>query len=163
MAVTRVVVALIAAAVIVVAIIAAIYLGGSPGTCPTYTAGPGRLDLRVVSDSNGTTISGAQVTATSISASYIAACAQGPSTTVKFTTSSAEWYPLNALDWPSEFSVVVAYSGQSYSFNVGVPVMDMVCVSLTSLRARRTPRTPGSRTPALRRQRLRPLRPGRHQ
>jgi hypothetical protein len=103
MAVTRVVVALIAAAVIVVAIIAAIYLGGSPGTCPTYTAGPGRLDLRVVSDSNGTTISGAQVTATSISASYIAACAQGPSTTVKFTTSSAEWYPLNASDWPSGF------------------------------------------------------------
>jgi hypothetical protein len=132
MAVTRVVVALIAAAVIVVAIIAAIYLGGSPGTCPTYTAGPGRLDLRVVSDSNGTTISGAQVTATSISASYIAACAQGPSTTVKFTTSSAEWYPLNASDWPSGFSVVVAYSGQSYSFNVGVPVMDMVCASLYS-------------------------------
>jgi hypothetical protein len=130
-AVTRVVVALVAAAVVVIAtIIAASYLTGSPGTCPIYSAGPGRLDLRVVSDSSGTPISGAQVTATSISASYIAACAQGPSTTVKFTTSSAEWYPLNASDWPSGFSVVVAYSGQSYSFTVGVPVMDMVCASL---------------------------------
>ena len=127
-AVTRVVVALVAATVVVIAtIIAASYLTGSPGTCPIYSAGPGRLDLRVVTDSNGTPISGAQVTATSISASYIAACAQGPSTTVKFTTSNEEWYPVNASDWPSGFSVAVTYSGQSYSFTVGVPVMDMVC------------------------------------
>ena len=114
----------------VVAIIAANYFIGYLGTCPTYTAGPGRLDLRVVSDSNGTPISGAQVTATSISASYIAACAQGPSTTVKFTTSKEEWYPVNASDWPSGFSVVVAYSGQSYSFTVSLPVESLTCSSL---------------------------------
>ena len=131
MGVTRVVVALVAAAVVIIAHNHRLLLPHRILRAPVPSTGrTGRLDLRVVSDSNGTPISGAQVTATSISASYIAACAQGPSTTVKFTTSNEEWYPVNASDWPSGFSLVVKYSGHSYSFTVGVPVMDMVCASL---------------------------------
>jgi hypothetical protein len=125
-AVGRVVVALVAVAVVVAAIYAAFALTST--TCPTISAGPGRLSLRVVFDSNQTSVSGAQVTATSIP--EFAANCYGGQATLKFTTSNAEWYPLNATDWPSGFSLVVRYSGQSYSFTVSLPVEALTCASL---------------------------------
>lgn len=126
----RIVVAVIVAVVIVAASLAAYDLTSSSTACPTITAAPGRLSLRVVSDSNQTPVSGAQVTATSMPAGYIPASCQGPQTTLRFTTNSTEWYPLNAASWPGGFSLVVEYSGQTYSFTVSLPVMELVCASL---------------------------------
>jgi hypothetical protein len=63
-------------------------------------------------------------------AGYIPGSCQGPQTTLRFTTNSTEWYPLNAASWPGGFSLVVKYSGQSYSVTVSLPVMELVCASL---------------------------------
>ncbi len=125
---TRIVVAVIVAG----GILAAIYVASTVAspTCPIISAGPGRLALRVVSDSNQTPIAGAQVTATSIPAGYIPTSCGGPAETLRFTTNSTEWYPLNVGDWPGGFSLVVKYSGQSYSFTVSLPVEALACASL---------------------------------
>ncbi len=100
-----------------------------PGSCPTLTVGPGRLALRVVSDSNQTPVSGALVTATSLPAGYLPANCQGPQKTSSFTTNSTEWYSPSA-NWAGGFSLVVKYSGHSYSFTVNLPVESLTCASL---------------------------------
>jgi hypothetical protein len=114
---------------IVVAIFAASFLNRSSIGCPTLTVGPGSFSLRVVFDSNQTPVSGAQVTATSIPSDYLPTNCQGAQTTFKFTTNDTEWYSLPA-NWYGGFSLVVRYSGQSYSFTVSLPVESLTCSSL---------------------------------
>jgi hypothetical protein len=124
----RVVVALLAAGVIIATVIAGSWLIAPSNDC-TVSAGPGLFALRVVSDSNQTPVSGAQVTATSIPGGPGCQAAQ-PSTTLKFTTNGTEWYSLSTANWPSGFSLVVKYSGQSYDFTVSVPIEVLTCASL---------------------------------
>ena len=126
---TRILVAIGLVGAIAIAIFAEYFLTTSLIGCPTLTVGPGSFSLRVVSDSNQTPASGAQVTATSIPASYLPANCQGTQTTFKFTTNDTEWYSLPA-NWYGGFSLVVRYSGQSYSFTVSLPVESLTCSSL---------------------------------
>jgi hypothetical protein len=125
----RILVAIGLVGAIAVTIFAESFLTTSLTGCPTLTVGPGSFSLRVVSDSNQTPVSGAQVTATSIPTGYLPANCQGTQTTYKFTTNDTEWYSLPA-DWYGGFSLAVRYSGQSYSFTVSLPVESLTCSSL---------------------------------
>ena len=116
-------------AVVSATIIAVSVFTPSSTVCPTISAEPGLFSLRVVSDSNQTPVSGAQVTAASLPAGYLPANCQASQTTLKFTTNDTEWYSLPA-NWYGGYSLVVGYSGQSYRFTVSLPVESLTCSSL---------------------------------
>ena len=90
----------------------------SQTACTTVVpGGENTLFLRVVSDANQTPIAGARVTATH---DVFAGCYGSPRTTTEatlaFTTSNAEWYSLDTL-FSGSYSIVVNYSGHSYSLS----------------------------------------------
>jgi len=104
----------------------------SQTACTTVLpSGENPLFLRVVSDANQTPIAGARVTATH---DVITGCYGSPRTTTRvtlaFTTSNAEWYSLDTfLSGP--YSMVVAYSGHSYSLSSdGGSAESATCLSL---------------------------------
>lgn len=94
-------------------------LSSSTTTCTTiYPAGENWFYLRVVSDTNPTPIVDARVTATHQVTSPT--CSGSPQTTTEialgFTTTNAEWYPLDT-SFSGPYSIVVTYSGHSYSLS----------------------------------------------
>jgi hypothetical protein len=75
---------------------------------------PGAFLLRILSDSNQTPIVGAQVMATN-SPVFCGASPVTPQVTIAFTTNGTAWYSLSGEN-NLGYSVVVTYSGQTYTF-----------------------------------------------
>jgi hypothetical protein len=96
-------------------------------TC-TITGQPGPFLLRVVSDSYQTPIIGAAVNATN-KPMY---CDGGPAnnqTALVFSTNSTEWYSLGSEN-NAGYSLVVNYSGQSFSFTADLRPVSVTCATL---------------------------------
>jgi hypothetical protein len=93
--------------------------GNTSASCTVvYPAGESWLFLRVVSDSNQTPIVGARVTATHevTPPACLGSARTTTGITLAFTTNNAEWYSFDT-SFSGTYSIVVAYSGHSYSLN----------------------------------------------
>jgi len=100
----------------------------SESTACIITGQPGPFFLRVVSDSYQTPIYGAVVNATN-KPMY---CDGGPATsqtTLVFSTNSTERYSLDSGN-NAGYSLVVNYSGQSYSFTADLRPISVTCATL---------------------------------
>jgi hypothetical protein len=130
-AVTRRVAVLGVIAVIVVAAVAvSLYAYSSLSSACTYSAQPGPLFLRVLSDENQTPVAGAQVSATN-TPFLCNGLPVTPQRTQTFVTNSTQWLSLGGAGvMNSDFSFVVRYSGQTYSFSARLGIEAVTCVTL---------------------------------
>lgn len=94
----------------------------------TFTASPGPVFLRVLSDSNQTSVAGAKVEYTNTPMSCNGYPAE-PRATQTFVTNSTEWHPLSSGQ-DASLSFVVTYSGQAYNFSTGLGIEAVTCVTL---------------------------------
>jgi hypothetical protein len=99
----------------------------SIGCVITGQSGP--FFLRVVWDSNQTTVVGAHVEATTRPASVNGYPCSKPSTKNFTTASNTEWYSLATQD-EAGYSLVINYSGQTYNFTAGLAPLSVTCASL---------------------------------
>lgn len=123
----RVIVAVVT--VVVITSVAGAIVYRDLSTPCTFMAQPGSLFLRVISDSNQTPISGAQVSATS--APWLCnGFPVAPKTTMTFVTNSTEWHYVGGGASEAAFSFDVKYAAHSYSFTESVLVEGVSCVTL---------------------------------
>lgn len=87
------------------------------------------FDLRIVWDSNQTPIAGAFVNATSEPDSVNGQPCGEPKSQYFTTSGSQEWYSLGAYDI-GRYSVLINYSGQSYTLAGGLAPLSTTCASL---------------------------------
>jgi hypothetical protein len=126
-----VIVALLGSLVVVYA-----YLQANPtpasGTNPCVIAGqPAGMFLRIASDS-GTTVAGAQVSATHKEANHYCngVFYSGITTSTSFMTNgTTAWYSLDSTN-AGTYSFVVEYSGNSYSFSAQMGPVSATCATL---------------------------------
>lgn len=100
----------------------------SIATVCSISGQPAGLELRILSDTSKTPISGAEVKATN----QPALCDNTPATkqaTVTFTTSDTEWYSLPS-DNNAGYSFTVSYSGQDYNFTATLRPVSITCATL---------------------------------
>ena len=91
---------------------------------------PGGLYLRVLSESTGSPVEGANVTATNTPVYCDDGEPLDSNVTVIFTTGSTEWYSIYGEGPDNSFAVTVDYAGQSHHFVADLTPESATCATL---------------------------------